>query len=240
MIYSDMNSAGKESNINLNWQDIDTVLLDMDGTLLDLHFDNFFWLQHLPKRYAEHHNLSLNQVSKVLLQQMQDCQGTLNWYCTDFWSQECNLDIVALKREINHLIGERPHALAFLESLGVNGKQRVLVTNAHRDSVDLKFAVTGIEAHLDAIVSSHDYGQPKEEQTFWQQLHKNINFDPTRTLFIDDSESILHAAQQFGIAHLLCIEQPDSQREPRHTTTFSMIRCFSDLLIDGKRSGLLI
>ena len=25
----------------INWQQIDTVFLDMDGTLLDLHFDNY-------------------------------------------------------------------------------------------------------------------------------------------------------------------------------------------------------
>ncbi|MEC8348362.1 MAG: haloacid dehalogenase, partial [Pseudomonadota bacterium] len=29
----------------LDWQNIDTVLLDVDGTLLDLHYDNFVWDQ---------------------------------------------------------------------------------------------------------------------------------------------------------------------------------------------------
>ena len=42
----------------LPWPDIDTVLLDMDGTLLDLHFDNHFWLELLPQRYAELHGIS--------------------------------------------------------------------------------------------------------------------------------------------------------------------------------------
>jgi len=35
------------------WGDINTVFLDMDGTLLDLNFDNHFWLEHVPQRYAE-------------------------------------------------------------------------------------------------------------------------------------------------------------------------------------------
>ncbi|NLD01354.1 MAG: haloacid dehalogenase, partial [Gammaproteobacteria bacterium] len=50
----------------LPWAHIDTVLLDMDGTLLDLHFDNFFWLKYLPQCYAEKNNLSLAQADAYL------------------------------------------------------------------------------------------------------------------------------------------------------------------------------
>jgi len=216
--------------MTLNWRDIDTVLLDMDGTLLDLHFDTFFWMQHLPKRYAEQHNMSLEQVAEKLARRMSDFQGTLNWYCTDFWSEEFDLDILALKQEIDHLIGYRPHARSFLEVLGTHNKQRVLVTNAHRDSVDLKFSLTGIDAHLDSVISSHDYGQPKEDQRFWEQLQKNISFDPERTLFIDDSEPVLRSAEKFGIAHLLSIEQPDSQSARRQPSNFPMLDSFAHLM----------
>ena len=216
--------------MTLNWRDIDTVLLDMDGTLLDLHFDTFFWMQHLPKRYAEQHNMSLEQVAEKLARRMSDFQGTLNWYCTDFWSAEFDLDILALKQEIDHLIGYRPHARSFLETLGTHNKQRVLVTNAHRDSVDLKFALTGIDAHLDSVISSHDYGQPKEDQRFWEQLQENINFDPKRTLFIDDSEPVLRSAEKFGIAHLLSIEEPDSQTARRQPSSFPMLDSFAHLM----------
>jgi putative hydrolase of the HAD superfamily len=202
----------------------------MDGTLLDLHFDTFFWMQHLPKRYAEQHNMSLEQVAEKLARRMSDFQGTLNWYCTDFWSAEFDLDILALKQEIDHLIGYRPHARSFLEALGTHNKQRVLVTNAHRDSVDLKFALTGIDAHLDSVISSHDYGQPKEDQRFWQQLQENINFDPKRTLFIDDSEPVLRSAEKFGIAHLLSIEEPDSQTARRQPSSFPMLDSFAHLM----------
>jgi len=202
----------------------------MDGTLLDLHFDTFFWMQHLPKRYAEQHNMSLEQVAEKLARRMSDFQGTLNWYCTDFWSAEFDLDILALKQEIDHLIGYRPHARSFLETLGTHNKQRVLVTNAHRDSVDLKFALTGIDAHLDSVISSHDYGQPKEDQRFWQQLQENINFDPKRTLFIDDSEPVLRSAEKFGIAHLLSIEEPDSQTARRQPSSFPMLDSFAHLM----------
>lgn len=220
--------------IRLNWQNIDTVLLDMDGTLLDLHFDNFFWLHHLPKRYAEHNNTSVDLVIGTLQQRMLELRGTLDWYCTDFWSRELNLDIIELKQEIKHLIGERPFVRPFLETLGLHNKQRILVTNAHRSSVEIKFALTGIESLLDSVVSSHDYGQPKEDQRFWQQLQESQGFDPARTLFIDDSEAILQSAEDFGIGHLLCIEQPDSKGEPRKSGYFPMINSFEQILSTKK------
>ena len=224
------------SALNIDWHNIDTVLLDMDGTLLDLHFDNFFWLEHLPKRYSQHCELDEKQVHAELQQRMTARQGTLNWYCTDFWSEDLNIDIVCLKREILHLVNERPQVVDFLKALGDMGKERVLVTNAHRDSVNIKFSVTAIEPLLDRVISSHDYGYPKEDQQFWRALQLNMPFDPARTLFIDDSEPVLLSAEKYGIAHLLCIAQPDSQQPNKVVTRFSAIEAFDQIINLGTQA----
>ncbi|MDA9599062.1 GMP/IMP nucleotidase [bacterium] len=213
-----------------NWDQVDTVLLDMDGTLLDLHFDSFFWLQHLPKRYGEKYGLPIEQAIPDIKQRLADKQGTLDWYCTEFWSRELDMDIVGLKREIQHLIGERPQTIDFLQALGDRGKDRVLITNAHRDSLDIKFSVTDIQPLLDKVISSHDYGCPKEDQNFWQQLQQNMPFDPARTLFIDDSEPVLRSAEVYGIGHLLAIETPDSQQASRPYFGFPAIQQFAQIL----------
>ena len=218
------------SPLRTDWKNIDTVLLDMDGTLLDLHFDNFFWLQHLPKRYSEQHGIDAITARLDLQQRMASRQGTLDWYCTDFWSEQFNIDIVDLKREVLHLVNERPQVQDFLTALGARGKQRILITNAHRDSVDIKFSVTAIEPLLDLVISSHDYGYPKEDQLFWQQLQANMPFDPARTLFIDDSEPVLRSAEKYGIAHLLCIDKPDSQQQARLSSDFPSIVDFGQIL----------
>ena len=215
---------------NIDWHNIDTVLLDMDGTLLDLHFDNYFWLEHLPKRYSQQSERDESQVRAELQQHMTARQGTLNWYCTDFWSEELNVDIVHLKREILHLVNERPQVVDFLRVLGEMGKDRILVTNAHRDSVNIKFSVTVIEPLLDRVISSHDYGWPKEDQNFWRALQLNMPFDPARTLFIDDSEPVLLSAEKYGIAHLLCIAQPDSQQPDKLVKRFPVIEAFDQIV----------
>ncbi len=215
---------------NLPWNQIDTVLLDMDGTLLDLHFDNHFWLQHLPQRYADRHAISLQAALDELMPLFQRHAGQLSWYCLDFWGRELDLPIRALKEEIAHLIALRPDADTFLSALRAAGKQVVLITNAHRDSLSLKMERVQLEQYFDRLISSHDYGFPKEDQQFWHALRADLAFDPARSLFIDDSLPVLRSARDYGIAHLLAVRQPDSRGPLKDTAEFAALEDYATLV----------
>lgn len=214
----------------IDWNTIDTVLLDMDGTLLDLHFDNYFWLTHLPQRYAQEHNTSLEAATAALTEMIESRVGTLQWYCLDHWSELVKMDIPALKREIQHKIAIRPYTEQFLQALKAMGKKVVLITNAHPTGLNLKLDVTRIDQWLDIVISSHEFQSPKEDASFWQQLSVREAFDPARTLFIDDTARILKSAQDFGIAHLVCINQPDSQKPIVRSETFTDIVHFDEIM----------
>lgn len=214
----------------LAWSAIDTVLLDMDGTLLDLHFDNHFWLEHVPQRYAEHHGISRAMADLELQPLFLQHAGTLNWYCTDFWTQELGLSIREIKREVAHLIALRPDADTFLAALRQAGKRVALITNAHRDSLTLKLERVELAPWFDRLISSHDYGCPKEDPQFWQALQADFGFDPARALFIDDSLPILRAARRFGVAHLLAVRRPDSRKPDKDTEEFAAVDDYRDLL----------
>ncbi len=145
----------------LRWEQIDTVLLDMDGTLLDLHFDHYFWFKHLPLRYAQAHGTSLEEASAEIERHVKHYQGTLQWYCLDHWSELVKLDIPALKKEVSHKIKIRPHAESFLQQLRARGKKLILITNAHPKGLQTKLDITRIDRWLDIVISSHEFNQPK-------------------------------------------------------------------------------
>lgn len=215
-----------------DWKQIETVILDMDGTLLDLHFDNYFWLTHLPKRYAEYHNMDSARAKKQLTELIQSYEGTLQWYCLDHWSELVKMDIIALKREVQHKIQPRPHTKSFLQFLQQQNKKVILATNCHRSGLDLKLSVSQIDQWLDIVISSHDYQAPKEAVTFWQKLYENESFELASTVFVDDNVSVLRSAKQFGLEHLICITQPDSQKPIRTSDEFIDIVDFHEIIPD--------
>jgi putative hydrolase of the HAD superfamily len=215
----------------LPWSHIDTVLLDMDGTLLDLHYDEHFWLQHLPQRYAELHGISHAMALLEMQPLFENNAGTLNWYCLDFWSTELKLSVRDLKRETAHLIALRPDAETFLAAIKQAGKRVIMITNAHRDSLSLKMERIELAPYFERLISSHDYGFPKENPQFWDALHADINFDPARSLFIDDTLPILRSARTYGVAHLLAVSEPNSQRGPKDTEEFEAVKDYRELMV---------
>lgn len=218
-----------------DWNAIDTVLLDMDGTLLDLHFDAVVWYEHLPRRYAEGNALDLGSARALLQPRLDAVQGTLAWYCLEHWSREFGLDVPAVEAELAHLIQVRPGVHGFLEACAASGLKRVLATNAHPRSLDLKMRTSGLAIHLDELHSSHSYGAAKEEQAFWQALQGTTGFDPARSLLIDDNLEVLRAARAFGVAHCLAIPQPNSRQPPRPTDEFRPVECFERLVRETPR-----
>ncbi len=211
------------NQITLPWHRIDSVLLDMDGTLLDLNFDNHFWLEFVPRRYAQRHGLTLAEAKRELLPRFDALKGKLQWYCLDYWSRELALDLSGLKAEVSGLIRVLPHVTDFLEAVRRTGKSLWLVTNAHPDALALKLERTCLQTFFDYIVCSHHYGHPKEDQRFWQRLNRELPLLPERALMIDDSVAVLEAAAEFGIAHLMAVTRPDSRLPPRVVDGFPAV-----------------
>jgi putative hydrolase of the HAD superfamily len=206
------------------------VLLDMDGTLLDLHYDNHFWLEHVPLRYAESRGLPLEAAKSELLARYKRAEGTLDWYCVDYWTRELDLDIPLLKQEVEHLIAVHPHVIDFLDAVRGRGKRLVLVTNAHGKALALKFSRTQLGGHFDAVVCSHDLGLPKEHSGFWERMRAVQPFEREASLLVDDSLPVLRSAKTYGISQLFAVKRPDSRQPEKAVAEFPAIESFLDLM----------
>jgi putative hydrolase of the HAD superfamily len=214
----------------VDWPVIDTVLLDMDGTLLDRYFDDYFWEHYVPQVFAEKHGMDHEQSRNTLLQRYRAVESTLQWTDLDFWSEQLDLDIPELKRSIDHLVAVHPYVIDFLDFLKQHGKTTCLVTAAHDKTLQIKLAKTELGPRFDRIVCAGEIGLPKENPSFWQRLQETLGFNRSQTLLADDTANVLHAARQHGIEHLVFVAKPSSRSPARHSPDFLSISTFNELM----------
>jgi len=211
-------------------KDIKYILLDMDGTLLDLYFDDYFWGHLVPEKYAEKHDMSFGSAKDYLYKTYKSHEKTLNWCDIDFWSSELKLDIPALKEQIRHLIEVHPHVIDFLKLMKKQKKKVYMLTNAHYKTVKIKFRKTQIGEYFDDVLCSFNVGHPKEEIEFWHKAQKRLKFDKEHSLFIDDTEDVMKTAREYGIKYLLFKAHASSKLEPNKSQEFLTIHDFRELM----------
>lgn len=212
------------------WSAIDTIMFDMDGTLLDLHFDNFFWQILVPLMYAREHDISEREAFELVQMKNQAARGSLNWYCLDYWADDLQLNIKKLKKTITHKIILRPNVKLLLERLRLSEKRILLITNAHPHSLELKMDHTGIDNFFHDCISSHQLSMAKEHHGFWAKLQEVFPYDPERTLLFDDTLPVLRQAQREGIRYLYAIKTPDSKGPPASPGEFPQVEDFGHIL----------
>jgi HAD superfamily hydrolase (TIGR01509 family) len=219
----------------INWRDIDTILLDMDGTVLDLAFDNYFWLEVLPQHIAQLRGISLSVAREKMQTHTARVHGTLQWYCIEHWSEQLDLDVAAIKHAIRHRIAYLPGALEFLQRArrvsrpGGAALRIVIVTNAHPRTLAIKLRQTHVNRYVDAIYSAHDFGHPKESAQFWSRFERAHALQRDRTVLIDDSASVVAAAKEHGLAGVVTITRPDSSQPPQANPGGPAVAALADL-----------
>jgi HAD superfamily hydrolase (TIGR01509 family) len=225
-----LSDRSRTASCAVDWSHIDDVLLDMDGTLLDRHFDNFFFEEELPRRYAVMHELTFDAARDQLMAMYRSVEGELAWTDLHYWTERVGIDVVALHRELDHMIGFLPDAEAFLLALRRLGKRVTVLTNAHRAGVDVKTARTGLDRHVSRIVDAFEVGWLKMRVEYWPICRQLVGFDPKRALYIDDDEQCLAAAERFGIDRIFHRSKSSSQVPAIPSARFASIETFETIL----------
>ncbi len=220
----------KPRRANFIWANIETVFLDMDGTLLDKYYDDYFWEHYVPENYAKKHNLSHPEARQHLLGTYKSVENTLQWTDLDYWSERLGLDIARLKKEISHLVNIHPDVIDFLAYMDNLGKNVYLVTNAHPKALQVKMDKVKMKNWFQGLICSQEVGAAKEQSIFWHKLHNILPYDKETTLFADDTEKVLISAAGYGIQHLIHMAKPSSRLDPQHSLNFPSILSFRELM----------
>lgn len=213
-----------------DWRDIDTVLLDLDGTLLDQAYDNHIWRDLVPQRFAVANELDLHAAYAEIARRFAERSGTLDWYCIEYWSRTLGVDIAALHREVRSHVAWLPGAREFLARLRAAGKRTVLLTNSHPVALAVKHEETGVLDHLDAAATSHELGAPKEHAQFWSAARERFGYDPRRALFADDNSKMLEAARAAGVRWVYGVRHWDTKGSRREHVDHDAVDAVLDLL----------
>jgi putative hydrolase of the HAD superfamily len=212
-----------------DWPNIDTVLLDLDGTLLDQAYDNHIWRDLVPQRFAVAQSLDLQEAYAEIARRFAERSGTLDWYCIEYWSRTLGVDIGALHREVRSHVAWLPGAREFLVRMRASGKRLVLLTNSHPIALAVKHEESGVLDYLDAAVTSHDFGAPKEHAQFWSAARERFAYDPARSLFADDNSKMLEAARAAGIRWVYGVRHWDTRGSRREHADHPAVDAVADL-----------
>jgi len=213
-----------------DWREIDTVLLDLDGTLLDQAYDNHIWRDLVPQRFAVARSMELHTAYAEIARLFAERSGTLDWYSIEYWSDTLGIDIGALHREVRSHVAWLPGAREFLATMRAQGKRTVLLTNSHPVALAVKHEESGVLDHLDAAATSHEFGAPKENAQFWHAARARFGFDPARSLFADDNSKMLAAARAAGVRWVYGVRHWDTKGSRREHMEHDAVDAVLDLL----------
>ena len=219
----------------VSWESVEFVLLDLDGTLLDKYFDDYFWEEHIPKEYAALNRILIKDAKAKIYAEYKAQEGKLAWTDIDYWSQKFGIDIPALKESVSDRVAVHEGVFPFLEFLKCAGKQVALLTNAHTKAVEIKLAKIPLRPYLQKIVSASSVGFPKEARGYWEAAEKIVGFDKERSLFVDDNEEVLMMAEQFGIKQLVYKSHASSKIARGDSDRFVSIRHFGEIMNHSHR-----
>jgi putative hydrolase of the HAD superfamily len=230
-----MNSAVPAAHIqqivpDFSWSAIDTILLDMDGTLLDKYFDDFFWEEFVPSIFAHNNQITAEQARKTLLKKYQAVESTLQWTDLDYWSEQLGLDIPELKCKVDHLIQVHPFVIDFLQFARRSAKKIHLVTNAHSKTLEIKMRKSALGPWFDQIICAEEVGEAKEHPHFWKKLEALVHYDKKRTLLADDTAKVLRSAQAYDMGFLIFVARPSSRLPVQYSAEFPSIVSFDELI----------
>jgi putative hydrolase of the HAD superfamily len=182
-------------------KDIDCMLVDMDGVILDNTYDNNFWQNQIPGVISKNKNISFEDAKRLAVQIFNYKKNTKDWYDVDYWSNMLNVDIEAEKRSSISFdrIQLYEGVTETLNKLKDNFRL-ILITNAHRKTLNIKLEKYDLSPYFENMICAHELHYVKENIQLWYMLKSRFKLDYTKTLLIEDTINNIKVGLSAGIS----------------------------------------
>lgn len=184
-----------------DWQNIDAVIFDMDGTLVDsMHYwvtlpQDWFTARNLPvpdDLEVELGTLNLWQASTLLAEQYSPCGET---------TQQVYDEIQAkMDKHYAEDIPMWPWVKGLLQFLKAAGKACCIATMTDRPQVETVLRTHGIGEFFDFVLTTPEVGIGKEQPDIFLQAAERFGCAPKRILVFEDSRTAIRTALLAGFA----------------------------------------
>ena len=183
------------------FKDIEFLLIDMDGVILDNAYDNDFWQNQIPEVIADNKGIAFDDAKRLAIQIFNYKKNTRDWYDVDYWSNMLSIDIEAQKRSEKSFSRISLYD-GVIDTLSVlkNKTKTILITNAHRKTLNIKLEKYNLTPYFDEMVCAHELNYVKEDIQLWYMLRSKYRLDYEKTLLVEDTINNINVGLSAGIS----------------------------------------
>jgi len=183
------------------FKDIECLLIDMDGVILDNAYDNDFWQNQIPEVIADSKGIAFDAAKRLAIQIFNYKKNTKDWYDVDYWSNMLDIDIEAQKRSEKSFSRISLYD-GVIDTLNVlkNKTKMILITNAHRKTLNIKLEKYNLTPYFDEMVCAHELHYVKEDIQLWYMLRSKYRLDYEKTLLVEDTINNINVGLSAGIS----------------------------------------
>tara|TARA_B000000477_G_scaffold119756_1_gene120519 strand:+ start:389 stop:1042 length:654 start_codon:yes stop_codon:yes gene_type:complete len=183
------------------FKDIECLLIDMDGVILDNAYDNDFWQNQIPEVIADSKGIEFDDAKRLAIQIFNYKKNTKDWYDVDYWSNMLDIDIEAQKRSEKSFSRISLYD-GVIDTLSVlkNKTKMILITNAHRKTLNIKLEKYNLTPYFDEMVCAHELNYVKEDIQLWYMLRSKYRLDYEKTLLVEDTINNINVGLSAGIS----------------------------------------
>jgi len=209
----------------LDVKSVRVISFDVTGTLVSEKFVDYFWLELIPRLFAERHAVSLEEAKRVVFSKYDEIgKDDIRWYIPGYWFELFDLK-VSLREALEKIRGEvevYDDAKEALERLGAK-YDLVISSNLSREFIDVALDALGFRGFKAVFSCVSDLGLTTKTPDFYSFVASKLGVPSSAILHVgDDSERDYDGPIRAGLRALLVIR--------RGTTDLPHVRGLRELL----------